>query len=203
MGKGSSKAGGKGKTSVSFQPTVVGGSYNATKKMIDFATASSDEFRKLVPKYLSDEVNIDFEKYMGNNAGETYANKVELNGAHFKKLLKDGKYDEARGIVAHELTHLVQDRINDGLGLKGEDRDKHNEMLWNNAVANFVRANPKYTAKDVKKSVANQYGGSGHSRYGSRPEELMAVAVQVNARYGNDGSFTSEVGKYVLKEIAK
>ena len=140
---------------------------------------------------------------MGATAGVEYANKVELNGAHFKKLLKDGKYDEARGIVAHELTHLVQDRINNGLGLKGDDRDKHNATLWDNAVANFVRDNPKYTEKDVKKRVSNQYGGGGHSRDGSRPEELMAVAVQVNAKYGNDGSFTSEVGKYVLKEIAK
>lgn len=192
----------KGKSGViSYQPVTIGGNFKYTKDMADFASKVSQELQRDFPELLSSGFSVEFNKYMGDAAGMGYKDRIELNGSYFKKALQKGDTDYLRGLIAHELTHTMQDRINSSLGLRGDDRNKNTEKIWDSAVSKFVRDNPQYTPKDINKAVSNAYGGGGHSRYGGDATERMAVAVERFYANKGGGGLVTDVGRYVTREI--
>lgn len=179
---------------------VIGGNYNATPEMIDLAMEVAEQMQGEFPELLSEQFEIRFDKYMGNNAGEGFRDYIALNGAHFKKRLKEDDREYLNGVVAHELTHTMQSRLNTIMGIKGEEnRDKNIERIMDNAIVRYVSDNPDKTVEQINKTIANAYGGGGHSGIGSRADEKMAVSIE--HIYSGETDVVASVGKYVVEEL--
>lgn len=189
------------------RPTI-SGSYNATQEMKDFAMSVAQDMQKDFPM-LSKSFEIQYNKYMGSVAGYGFLNKIELNGAYLKKSFAQKDLDYVRGIIAHELTHTMQDRIATADGIKGsEARDAHISKIWNKVVDKYVADHPGITAKDINKRISAIYGGGGHSRQGGSDTERMAVAVEhfynkIPQGVDKNMSMAGEVGKYVIEELKR
>lgn len=151
-----------------------------------------------------EEVEIQFNKYMGDTAGYGFLDHIELNGKAFKQAISSGRSDIVnayKAVVVHELTHTIQDRINTASNLRGDEREQNTERIWNNAVNAYIKDNPGKTQAELNKLVSNSYGGGGHSKIGSRASERMATTVELN--YRNGKGVVSDLGGYVIKELQK
>lgn len=191
-----------------IEKPVVAGSYNATQEMKDFAMSVAQDMQKDFPM-LAKSFDILYEKYMGSVAGYGFLNKIELNGAYLKKSFAQKDLDYVRGVIAHELTHTMQDRIATAEGIKGsEARDAYIDNMWNKAVDRYVADHPGITPKEINRRVSAIYGGGGHSRQGGSGKERMAVAVEhfynkIPQGVDRHMNIAGEVGKYVIEELKR
>jgi len=181
---------------------VFGGDYKATPEMVQIVGETAKKMQEEFP-ILRKSFNIDINKNM-DASGLVWDDKgIELRGATLKHYLHWKQPKEIEGIVAHELTHVIQERLIRQNGLPkyifdGESKN-YIDSIWNRAVERYVKDNPKFTIKEVNKIMANTYGDGGHSRMGGTSIEKMAVAVQqVYRGYGK-----VEIGKYVIEELKK
>ena len=196
------------RTARTKEPFNVGGNYKATQEMIDTVRAIAEEVREDFP-ILDTAVDISFNKGLGRYGGLGWQDEIELNGKLIKDKLakalhKDYAVNEIRGFVSHELTHVMQDRMNSASGIFGSDNREDNiERIWNNAVNNYLKSPESIhkTKEQVDKMMSNVYGGGGHSRIGGRVSERMAVAVE--NYYTKDHTLAQKVGKYVVEELKK
>lgn len=181
---------------------IFGGDYKATSEMVQIVGETAEKMQEEFP-ILRKSFNIDINKNMDAGGLTWDANGIELRGATLKHYLHWKDPEQIRGITAHELTHVMQHRLVELKGLPkyihDEESIKYIDSIWNRAVERYVKANPKFTIKEVNKIMANAYGEGGHSRIGSTSIEKMAVAVEAVYR----GWGQTEIGKYVIEELKK
>lgn len=181
---------------------VFGGDYKATPEMVKIVDETARQMQEEFP-ILNKQFNIDINKNMESAGLNSDDKGIELRGATLKRCLEYGKEKVIRGTVAHELTHLIQERLIRQNGLSkyifDEESKNYIDSIWDRAVERYVKDNPKFTVKEVNKIMSNAYGDGGHSRIGGTSIEKMAVAVQqVYRGYGK-----VELGKYVIEELKK
>ena len=190
--------------SIGMPKPKIAGTYKPTPEMENLALQQGIKMQKEFPELLAEEFEIRFEKYMGSTGGYGFQDYIEINGASNKRLLKES-YDreehisQYKALVAHEIIHTMQARLNTALGLRGEERDKNMKRMWDNIVDKFVSDNPDKDAAQINKLVANDYGRGGHSRLGADPEECMSTSVE--RYYEGRNNSVARLGEYVLQEF--
>lgn len=203
----------------------IGGTYKATPQMVEIAQSVYKDMVQDFPILAEGGFEIQFNKYM-EPLGYGFQDRIELKGASFKKYLlprykSEDKTDDIvywKGVVAHELTHAINNRINTYSGVFNNgsgERMTNLERIWYSAVDAYLKDHPNSkhlkTRKDIDKYMSNAYSGGGHSRAGGNADERMAVAIEslYRIRQYNQlnksviGSFASEIGKYVAAELKK
>jgi len=185
-----------------IEKPVLSGNYKAsTPQMRDIAIQTAEEMQRDFP-LLHKSFEVKYEKYM-DAMGYGFADRIELNGAMIKKRLASGHLTEKelRSVIAHELTHMMQNRWWQRIGKKGEDYNKFIDDIWNSSVNKYIESNPKFSLAEINKMTSNQYGGGGHSRYGGDSVERMAVAVEMAYKGNNDA--VANVGRLLIDEMKK
>ena len=183
---------------VSIMPRpIIGGSYKSTPEMQNLAMKVAIKLQKQFPELLADEFEMHFNKYM-SAMGYGFRDRIELDGAGFKKLLKSGEDKECEGLVAHEIIHTIQARLNTAMELKGDEREKNIDRIMDNVIKRYA-SDKGVDVASVSKTLAHEYGGGGHSRLGGASDEKMSVAVQ--SLFIGESGMAAEVGQYVLDEL--
>lgn len=186
------------------KPKIAGNYGKQTPEMESMALQVGIKMQKEFPELLADQFEIRFEKYMGSDYGDGGRDYIDLNGAALKKLLKE-PYDQEihrqtyRGVVAHELTHTMQDRLNTALGLKGDEREKNLDRMWDNIIRRYSK-DRNMDPEDVKRIDGILASYYGKSRIGATATEKMAVAVEMAYHTGGNKRIEG-LGEYVLQEF--
>lgn len=208
---------GVGKEVEQIEKPVIGGTYKATEQMKDLVMDATEQMQKDFP-ILRKSLQVNINKGVSSDAAgiiDISDNTATISGAWLKNKLRYGNrtspkdLKDIRGVVCHELTHVMQYRLFDKNGLSkhylnSEESKNYIDSLWSRAVDRCVKSHPDLTAKEVNTVMANSYGHGGHSRYGSSSMEKMAVAVEIVYRgYDDRYSWQTELGKYMIEELQK
>lgn len=189
--------------SINFTGSMVDKTKPEVKEMI--GNVSSDMGKIFM--VLSDEpVDVELVKaYEVSGAlGEGYLDRILLNAKWF-----NGETDGyGAQIVAHELFHTVQSRtfrVLKANGISSTGKTNVDDELFGKAL---FEASKKLNMKekDIQKTLANLYGGGGHSRYGNDSAEMGATAIEhwYRSKIGKAGDTTATtVGESLIEVYRK
>lgn len=171
---------------------------STTPQMKNLVTEVYEDMQKEFP-ILRKAVEFEFT----NGGGyEAIGDSVWLDGRHMKAALQHGNHETyLRSTVAHELTHVIQERM-------GKSKaEEFSANILNVAASSYIRDNPGITKEQIFKNLKTAYGLRTLDCDSSRRPmmERMAVAVEtyyMGKKYPNS-SFKRKIDHSTEKEIAQ